>query len=397
MRVVIVGGGVAGLTAALALARKGIDAHVYEQAPAIEPIGASLSIGPNALRLIDELGLLEPLRAVGVRPDAVDFLRWDSGERLLRTPVGEPAEAHFGAPQLDFLRPDLHRVLLDALPEEGLTLGLAVTGIEQDEHRVTLRLADGGVVDADLAVAADGVRSPMRALLAGADAPEFSGTVVWRGVAAVEDVEALHPDRVNRYWLGPGCHGVSYWVAGGRLLAVNCAVRQAEWSHESWTLEADATEPLAHFAGWDESLLQRIRACPILLRGAVYVRRPLKQWSYGRITLIGDAAHAMEPFQAQGAAQAIEDAYVLAECLAAQASDPVSALLRYERIRMCRAQELQSSSHAAAESFYLPDGDQQRERDASYETLTQTLPWGPRQRIWEHDVRDELRAAKPLA
>ena len=133
-----------------------------------------------------------------------------------------------------------------------------------------------------------------------------------------------------------------------------------------------------------------------MLRGAVFVRRPLANWSHGRVTLLGDAAHAMEPFQAQGAAQAVEDAYVLAECLAADADDPIAALRRYEVIRMNRAVDLQTSSHAAAESFYLPDGEEQRRRDAAYATLLETLPFGTRQPIWEHDVRTALAASRRI-
>ena len=129
-----------------------------------------------------------------------------------------------------------------------------------------------------------------------------------------------------------------------------------------------------------------------MLRTAVFVRRPLAQWSYGRVTLLGDSAHAMEPFQAQGAAQAVEDAFVLAQCLADDPDDVPAALRRYESIRLERAGELQSSSRTAAESFYLPDGEEQRRRDAAYVTLRETLPWGTRQPIWEHDVRTALSA-----
>jgi salicylate hydroxylase len=126
-----------------------------------------------------------------------------------------------------------------------------------------------------------------------------------------------------------------------------------------------------------------------MLRGAAFVRRPLEHWSFDRVTLLGDAAHAMEPFQAQGAAQAIEDAFVLAECLAGD-DDLIAALRRYEQIRMRRAEELQDSSAAAANVFYLPDGDEQRQRDARYATLLEKLPFGTRQQIWEYDVRDAL-------
>jgi salicylate hydroxylase len=390
MKVAIAGGGVGGLTAAAALARKGIECTVYEQAPELSAAGASLQLGPNALRLMDEIGLLPALREIGVRPDAVDFVRWTDRSLLLHTPLGAAMEEHFGAPQLDFYRPDLHRRLLDALAPGTVMMGVAVKALEQTDAAVTLTLADGKRVQADVAVAADGIRSPIRQQLAGADEPEFSGTVVYRGVIAREHALDLHPDHINRYWLGPYRHGVSYWISAGQLLAVNCAAQHAEWAHESWTLEAPADEALEYFADWDEGLRERMRRCGTMLRGAVFVRRPLEHWSYGRVTLLGDAAHAMEPFQAQGAAQAVEDAYVLAECLADQPDDAFGALRRYEVIRMNRAVGLQTSSHAAAESFYLPDGEEQRERDAAYATLLDTLPFGTRQPIWEHDVRDAL-------
>jgi salicylate hydroxylase len=389
VRVAVVGGGVGGLTAAIALARRGIDVDVYEQAPTLAQVGASLQLGPNALRLLDDLGLLPALRVIGVLPDAVRFVRWEDGSLLLHTDLGPAMEEHFRAPQLDFFRPDLHRVLADALPPGCLHLGARVVAVEQLETAARIELADGTRLEADVVVAADGIRSPLRQQLAGADDPVFSGTVVYRGVARREDVADVHPEHVNYYWLGPYRHGVSYWIAGGELLAVNCAVQDAEWSRESWTLEAPTEEALAAFDGWHEPLRERIRRCPMLLRGAVFVRQPLEHWSFGRVTLLGDAAHAMEPFQAQGAAQAVEDAYVLAACLA-DGDDAVEALVRYERIRMTRAEELQASSSSAANVFYLPDGAEQRARDAAYATLAETQPWGSRQRIWEYDVRDAL-------
>jgi salicylate hydroxylase len=392
MKVAIIGAGVGGLTAAIALSRKGIGCEVYEHAPTLAATGASLQLGPNALRLMAELGLLERLREVGGRPDAVDFVRWRDGSLLLHTPLGAAMEEHFGAPQLDFYRPDLHRLLLSALPAGTVRSGHSVLAVDQDADGVTLRLADGRMKRADVAVAADGIRSRIRQQFTGADEPVFTGTVVFRGVAPRERVAALHPEHVNLYWLGPYRHGVAYWISAGERLAVNCAVQDADWSQESWTLTAPAEEAVAYFEGWDDGLRERMLACGTMLRTAVFVRRPLNHWSYGRATLLGDAAHAMEPFQAQGAAQAVEDAYVLAECLGAD--HPVDALRRYETVRKNRAGELQSSSHAAAESFYLPDGDEQRARDESYLSLRETLPWGTRQQIWEYDVRTALGAAR---
>lgn len=392
MRVAIVGGGVGGLTAAIALARRGIEVEVYEQAPAINAVGASLQLGPNALRLMDELGLLPALRRIGVRPEAVEFLRWDDGSLLLHMPMGPGMEDHFGAPQLDFFRPDLHHLLANSLPPGTVRFGARVTGVEERGEGVELWFEGGERARADIAIAADGIRSRVRQQLFGVEEPVFSGTVVYRGVAPRERVIELHPDPVNYYWLGPYRHGVSYWISSRRLLAVNCAVQRAEWAQESWVQEAPVQEALPYFEGWHEPLLERIRACEIFLRGAVFVRQPLAHWAQGRVALLGDAAHAMEPFQAQGAAQAVEDAYVLAACLDG-ADDPLAGLSRYETLRRERAQELQSSSAAAAGVFYLPDGEQQRARDAAYLKLPEKQPYGPRQRIWEYDVRDALRGS----
>src|SRR4051794_24312876 len=388
--VAVVGGGIGGLTAAIALVRNGIGVTVYEQAPQLLPIGASLALGPNATRLLGALGLIEPVRRVGVAADAVELLRWHDGTVLLHTELGAPAEAHFGAPALDFHRADLHRVLIDALPEGTIRLGTQVTSVEQDGDGALLVAADGTRIRADAVVAADGIKSSIRQQLVGTDAPEFSGTVVYRGLLPRERALDLHPDRVNRYWLGPHRHGVVYWISAGNTLAVNTAVQHAEWAEESWTAEATTDELLAYFEGWDPPLLERIRRCSTLLRGAVFVRRPLDDWAFSRIALLGDAAHAMEPWQAQGAAQAIEDAYVLAECLADSPGEVDAALTRYANVRMSRATELQRSSAQAGNVFYLPDGDEQRRRDEEYATLHERQPFGHRQKLWEYDVRSSL-------
>lgn len=390
MKVAIAGGGVGGLVAAIALARRDIEVAVYEQAPAPESLGASLQLGPNALRLMDDLDLLPSLRTIGVRPDAVEFLRWDTGAVLLHMSMGAEMEEFFGAPQLDVYRPDLHRLLADALAPGVLRLGARVVAVDQDDAGVSVLLADGSRINADVAIAADGIRSPIRQQLFGTEQPTFSGTVVYRGIAPRAKVIDLHPRHVDCYWLGPSRHGVSYWISSGELLAVNGAVLDADSSQESWTLEAPVDEALPYFEGWHNELLERLRNCGVFLRGAVFVREPLEHWSQGRVALLGDAAHAMEPSQAQGAAQAIEDAYVLAACLADGADDPVGALGRYETIRRERAEQLQASAAAAANVFYLPDGEEQRARDASYLSERESRPYGPRQRIWQYDVRDAL-------
>jgi salicylate hydroxylase len=393
VRIAIVGGGIGGLTAAVALRRAGVDVTVLEQAPQLLPVGASLQLGPNATRVLGELELLEPLRAVASRPEAVDLLRWDDGSLLLHAEHGDAAERHFGTPQLDFFRPDLHGALLTALPAETIELGARVVDAIQRGGTVGLLLDDGRRVEADAVVAADGIRSPLRQLLVGADDPVFSGTVVFRGVIARAEAEDLHPDRTNRYWIGPYRHGVSYWIARGSLLALNLGVQRANWSEESWTREVPAAEADAYLEGWDDALRERVRRCGTLLRGGVFVRRPLPHWSFGRITLLGDAAHAMEPFQAQGAAQAVEDAYVLGRCVADAGDDVEEAFRRYERIRLDRAEELQAQARGAGDEFFLEDGPDQVARDERFRRLAETQPFGTRQLVWEYDVRSAVGQA----
>jgi salicylate hydroxylase len=389
VRVAVVGAGIGGLTAAIALARSGAHVDVFEQAPQLAPVGASLALGPNATRLLDALDLRDPIRSVGVRAEAVELVRWDDGRVLLRTELGAGAESYFGAPPLDFLRADLHGVLLSSLPQATVELDAQVTRVDQAEDGVTLRFADGRTVRADAVVAADGIKSRIRQMFVGADEPVFSGTVVYRGLVPRRLAPDLHPERVNRYWLGPLRHGVVYWLSRGEILAVNAAVQYADWAEESWTADAPTDELLQYLDGWDPALLDRVRRCTTLLRGAVFVRKPLEQWTFGRVTLLGDAAHAMEPWQAQGAAQAIEDAFVLAACVDRE-PDLERAFESYEGLRMARATELQQSSAQAGNLFYLPDGPEQQQRDADYATLPERLPWGHRQRLWEYDVRDAL-------
>jgi salicylate hydroxylase len=225
----------------------------------------------------------------------------------------------------------------------------------------------------------------------------FSGTVVYRGVIPRAAAAELHPDGTNRYWIGPYRHGVSYWISGGELLALNLGVQRADWSEESWTREVPADEADAYLEGWHPALRERVRRCGRMLRGGVFVRQPIARWTYGRVTLLGDAAHAMEPFQAQGAAQAVEDAYVLGACVAAADGDVDLAFRRYERIRMDRATELQAQARDAGFEFFLEDGPAQRERDERFRLLPAAQPFGTRQRVWEYDVRDALAGTSTAA
>lgn len=388
MQVAIVGAGIGGLTAAIALTRRNVRVRVLERAPELSAAGASLALDPNASRLFEEFGLFARLRGVAVEPEAAEYVRWHDGRVLLRTPLGATAQEQFGAPALDFLRSDLQRVLVEALPEGALTLGAQVTSVRQDATGVDVLLADGGRLRADAVIAADGIHSQIRQQLIPDSAPVFSGTVVYRGLVMRDEARGIQPEAVHRYWVGPHRHSVVYWISAGNLMAVNTAVWDPDAARDSGTDRAGPAEVIAHHEGWESGLLERFRRCRTIHRGPVFVTPPLAQWAFGRVALLGDAAHAMQPFEAQGAAQAIEDAYVLAEGLGSVRGDKVTAALRrYEDLRIERATEVQQASSRAAEVFYLPDGVAQRERDADYLTVQQRQPGGRRRWIWEYDVR----------
>ncbi|MEV7966914.1 FAD-dependent monooxygenase [Sphaerisporangium sp. NPDC088356] len=220
-----------------------------------------------------------------------------------------------------------------------------------------LLAADGG--------GADGIHSAIRPLIVTEVVPRFSGLSAFRALIPVEKVPEQARRRVQTLWLGPGRHVVHYPVSGGRLVNVVAVVPAGEWRLESWTADGDLSDFAREFQTWDATLRQLVDAAPSTKRWALYDRSPLERWTSGRVSLLGDAAHAMLPFFAQGAGQAIEDAAVLARCLrdADRGSVP-GALLAYEATRRPRASEVQLMSRGRAEYNHMPDGSGQRERDA---------------------------------
>ena len=391
----IVGAGIGGLTAAVVLRRRGVQVQVLERAPVNAPLGATLELGPNSTRLLADLELLNRVREVGCRPEAIELVRWQDNRVLCRTPLGASAEDHFGAPLMDLLRADLMRVLLAALPDEAVLWGRAVTRLHQDPGGVEVTLDDGGRIRADLLIGADGIRSTVREQLFGAEDPVYAGSVTFRGLVEGAQARALLPGPpVKRYWLGPGAQVVAYWSGRQRHLGVAVAVDRSESAQESWTGSATRDEALSHLEGWDPLPLALVRQLGSVLITPLYARVPLEHWSLGRATLVGDSAHAMVPYQGQGASQAIEDAVVLGACLAdASAADIPAALRHYERVRMHRAHAVQSSAGAIANNFYhVPDGPEQRRRDAELAVLPTRQRFGLRQAIWEHDVRRDVAA-----
>jgi salicylate hydroxylase len=362
MRVAVVGGGIGGLTAAIALLRAGHDVQVYEQASQLGEVGAGVQVSPNASRVLHGLGLADELAQLGVRPLAWHQRRWDDGRTLLHTPLGDAMLEAFGFPHYQMHRADLLDALLGAVPAERVHVAHRLVAFDERDDVVEATFANGARDEADVLVGADGIHSTVRDLLFGPQSPRFTGCVAYRGLVPAERLRELGLAVDAEVWMGPGGHFVHYFVQAKRLVNFVAIVEQDTWTRESWTDRGELADALAAFEGWHPQVLTILRCVDEPFVWALFDRPPLERWTRGRVTLLGDACHPMLPFMAQGAAQAIEDCATLAACL--DDGDALGALRRYEALRRPRASRLQELSAANKIRFHLPDGPEQEARDA---------------------------------
>jgi salicylate hydroxylase len=385
-RIAIIGGGIGGLCAALSLLQAGCDVQVYEQASALGEIGAGIQISPNASRILYRLGLANALAKTAVRPLASHQRGWDDGRTLQRSVMGDAMEAAFGTPYFHFHRADLLRALIDAVPAERVHLRHRFEQLTDHGDAVEVRFANGATISADLLVGADGIHSAVRAALFGAEHPQFTGCIAYRGLVPAERLGHLELELTAGNWLGPGRHFVHYFVAARRLLNFVAVIEQESWTGESWTDRGQVADALAAYDGWHPQVRGIIGAVDETFIWALFDRAPLPHWSVGRTTLLGDACHAMLPFMAQGAAQSIEDGATLAACLQRFDNDHMADALRlYETLRLPRASKLQAMSRANKTRFHLPDGPAQLARDAELavrgDRAIPTIGW-----LYAHDA-----------
>jgi len=395
-KVLIAGGGIGGITALLALRQRGIEAQLFEQAEAFTQVGAGIQLSANATRILRMLGLGEALAHVAVYPEGRDYRAWDDGDRLYYTPLGRRAEAHFGAPYYHAHRADLLDVLLGGLGETGFRLNAHVDSFVQDEDSVTVTLADGTTATGDVLIGADGIHSTVRAQLFGKELPRYTGNVAWRGLVPAERVAHLDLGRVTGVWMGPNRSIVQYYVAAGRTFNWIGISRSAQPARESWLAEGRIEDALAEYEGWHPTIRTVIAATPRVLRQALYDREPLPDWQVGRVVLLGDAAHPMMPFYAQGAAQSIEDAYVLAGCLAAAPDAPQAALARYVRLRQPRTAWMQGLSRQEEELYQMNDAAAIAQRNARMREnrIPEQATFPPEQeRLYGYDAEAVLHQA----
>lgn len=387
-RIAILGGGIGGLAAAAFLRREGLAGTVYEQAPRLGEVGAGLVVAPNAARQLRRLGVLDELETRAVQLDTGwEFRRWEDGTVLSAENLAGSCERLYGEQTYTAHRADLLTAIQSAVPAEDIALGRKCVGLDTAGAAYLLRFADGSTAEADIVIGADGVHSTVRNALFGTSPATYSGMCAFRALVPADQAPDFARRPAQTLWIGPDHHLVHYPVSAGEYVNLVAFGPAGDYTVESWTATATVEEFLAEFDGWDSRLTGLIQAGGTPGRWALLDRAPLTRWSAGTATLLGDAAHPMFPFFAQGAAQAIEDAAVLARCLAEGIEDPAAALQRYERLRIPRTTRLQTISHGRAHVNHLPDGTEQQARDAAYAEEDPLLVNGW---IYEYDPEDAL-------
>jgi salicylate hydroxylase len=356
-RVLIAGGGIGGLSAALALAQQGFEVAVFERAPSFTEFGAGIQLSPNCTRVLFDLGLEEPLRRIAFAPDGSEIRDWRSARVIARSTWGDRVLSEHGFPYFHIHREDLMEALTTAASNNAsieLHNNCAVTDLHEDDAGITVQISNGQQFSGDLLIGADGIRSSVRESMFVEQPPVFTGNVAWR---ALVPASSLPPGLISpnaTVWWGPGGHFVHYYVRNADLVNCVCVVEKTGWEIESWTQRGMQHEIKSAFTGWHRNVQQLIDNIPDddLFKWALFDRRPLTQWSRGRVTLLGDACHPTLPFLAQGAAMAIEDAAVLSRCLKTGTRVETS-LQKYETLRRPRTARIQQASRRNASIFHM--------------------------------------------
>ncbi len=354
IRVAIIGAGIGGLGAACALHRRGFEVAIYERSSKLEEVGAGLQVGPNAVKVYRALGLEDAMRRNAFEPVNMVSLKWDDASLRFREPLQAVTRTKYGAPYMTAHRADLHRLLREALPENSIHLGADCVGAFSSEGAALARFANGSEVEADVVIGADGIRSAIRAQLFGADHPRFTEQMCWRAMVPMDCV----PTRVGpgasvalergEYfgWLGPNGHVICYPIGDGSVLNIFAGHVAEGWVEESWSVPSSREELIEAYRGWNEALLAIFGNIAHCFKWGIFDRDPIAEWTRGRVTLLGDAAHPTMPTLAQGANMAIEDGFVLARNLARHQHDLPAGLRAYVAERLPRTSRVQLQARA---------------------------------------------------
>jgi salicylate hydroxylase len=363
-KIVIAGAGIGGLTAGVSLLQAGHDVTIFEQAAELSEIGAGLQLSANATHVLHHLGLRTALAEVGVRPGAYVFRLHDSGEEIHRFALSDEHEKLHGAPYYQVHRADVHTLLaakVRDLKRDAIRLNCRVIGFEESSGDVKLGLADGGTVQGDLLIGADGLKSVICQQLNGNISATYTGDAAWRITVPIEHLPQNFMEQVMMVWMGPGRHVVAYYLRGGALLNFVGLVETDEVSEESWTAKFPWERFKADFVGWHADVQTIIDAADRegCYRWSLHYRPTIRNWTTPRAALLGDAVHPTLPYLAQGACMAIEDGAVLTRALD-QAGSLVDALQLYQRNRVDRTVRIVNQSTANRTLFHLRTVDEIR-------------------------------------
>lgn len=365
-RVSIVGAGLGGLTSAAALRQRGFDVTVYEQSPSVGEIGAGVQLAPNAMKVLRLLNLEKQFLAIAFEPERHVIRSWKSGRVISTSQMKGIYHDRFGAGYFGAHRADLFDVLLAAAGSDKVHLGARCTNARTEKDVAVLTLDDGREIESDVIIGADGIHSNVRASLFGPESPRFTGDICWRGVVPAEAVPPNTFSRDMTVWFGPNSNIVHYYVRGGELINWVASHDADDWTSESWREEASIDEVLQTYEQWNPVLRHLFLNTPKCYKWALYERPPMPTWTKGRVTLLGDAAHAMLPYLAQGANMALEDAYALGAALSRHREDIPAALGRYEALRRPRAYQVRNTVNARATANHLTSPLARLKRDLTY-------------------------------
>lgn len=387
-RIAIIGGGIGGLSAALALTKAGFSVQVFEQAPELTEVGAGIQLSPNATQILQHWGLYQDAKRIGFLPKAIKFSHWRSGEQIGRFPINHSELFHHSS-YMHIHRADLHELLyrrfLDLNPD-GLVTGAKLQQVEYDAQAKTSRLSFESATPAgikgsedtfNVVVGADGIHSKVREMVAPHSQARFTGNVAWRGLVPTDELSpSCRPDPCANVVMGPGAHFVCYYVRGGKTLNYVAVVERDDWQEESWTIKASHEEMMEDFSGWNAQIRDILgsTAPDSCYRWALHDREPLKHWHKDQCLLIGDAAHPMLPFLAQGAAMALEDAFVLATCFTRHADASAEAIKQFVSLRQARATRVQLEARKNMKIYHMRNPLIQFARDQYLFFLSNTRP-----------------------
>jgi salicylate hydroxylase len=337
--IIVMGAGIGGLCAALGLLRRGFEVEIYEQATELREVGAGVQISPNGSRVLDALGILNIVRRTACETQGKEVRLWNTGQTWKLFDLGSQAVLRYGYPYFTVYRVDLHNALIDAvrdLKPSAIHLGKRCVAVHASDDSVTASFADGSQALCRALIGADGVHSTVRSSLFGNVESKYANLMAWRGVIPMQRVPAQLRRPVATNWIGPGGHVVHYPLRDSQLMNFVGYLERNDWVAESWNVRGDVQECASDFAGWHDDVQALIASIEAPFKWGMVRRPALDSWTRGRVTLLGDACHAMFPFLAQGAVMALEDGLMLARAFEEFVGDEVRALGAYEAARRDR-------------------------------------------------------------